>query len=175
MKVLVAYGSHLGSTARMAERIAAVLGDAGLDVIVKPASGGTRDDAASSDAFIIGGGTYGGRWHPDAVAFIRRQADLLGARPVWLFSSGPLGSAKVADAREPAEIRELGSLVKARAHAVFAGAYDRSTLDGSEFGRIERFVAKRFIPEGDWRDWPSIEAWARSIAVELKAAPIGAL
>ena len=47
--------------------------------------------------------------------------------------------------------------------------------DGSELGRIERFVAKRFIPEGDWRDWPSIEAWARSIALDLKSTQIGAL
>jgi menaquinone-dependent protoporphyrinogen oxidase len=133
------------------------------------------DGAATFDAFVIGGGTYGGRWHPDAVAFIRRHADQLVSKPVWLFSSGPLGSTPAADAREPVEMGELAPLVKARAHAVFAGAYDRDMVEGSELGRLERFVAKRFIPEGDWRDWPSIEAWARSIALELKPTAIGAL
>jgi menaquinone-dependent protoporphyrinogen oxidase len=176
VKVLVTYGSHLGSTAAMAERIAAVLGDSGLDVTVLPAaSAGMEDGAAAFDAFVIGGGTYAGRWHPDTVAFIRRHAELLVSKPVWLFSSGPLGSTPAAEAREPVEMSELAPLVKARAHAVFAGAYERDTIDGSELGRLERFVAKRFIPEGDWRDWPSIEAWARSIAVELRPTTIGAL
>ena len=176
MKVLVTYGSHLGSTAAIAERIGAVIGDAGLDVSVQPAAmADASDGAASYDAFVIGGGTYGGRWHPDAVGFIRGHAQELGSKPVWLFSSGPLGSTPVSEAREPLEIAELAPLVRARAHAVFAGAFERGTVDAGELGRVERFVAKRFIPEGDWRDWPSIEAWARSIAVDLKATPIGAI
>ena len=176
MKVLVTYGSHLGSTARIAERIASVLGEAGLGVTVLPAADADADDGTGAfDAFVIGGGTYAGHWHPDAVAFVRHHAEILGSHPVWLFSSGPLGSAPVSEAREPAELAELIPAVRPRAHAVFAGAYDRAALDGSELGRIERFVARRFIPEGDWRDWPSIEAWARSIALDLKPTAIGAL
>jgi menaquinone-dependent protoporphyrinogen oxidase len=170
VKVLVTYGSHLGSTGVIAERIGAVLADSGFGVTVLPASSAGLDDGTSEfDAFVVGGGTYAGRWHPDAVAFIRRHADFLASKPIWLFSSGPLGSQPIADAREPGEMRELVSLVKARAHAVFAGAHERDMVDGSELGRLERFVAKRFIPEGDWRDWPSIEAWAREIARELTA------
>lgn len=187
MKVLVAYGSHLGSTAAIAERIGTVLDQAGLEVTVRPAptgddpregassSGDRGDGPAAFDAFVVGGGTYAGRWHPDAAAFLRRHAEVVATKPTWLFSSGPLGSTPVSEAREPAEIGELATLVKARAHAIFAGAYDRDTIEGSELGRIERFVAKRFIPEGDWRDWPSIEGWARSIAVELRPTAIGAL
>ena len=173
MKVLVTYGSHLGSTGVIAERIGAVLAERGLDVTVLPASSARSEDGdLRFDAFVVGGGTYAGRWHPDAVALVRRHADFLASKPTWLFSSGPLGSQPVADAREPGEMRELASLVNARAHPVFAGAHERNTVDGSELGRLERFVAKRFIPEGDWRDWPAIEAWAGSIARELQPAPI---
>ena len=176
MKVLVTYGSHLGSTATMAERIATVLGEAGLDVRVLPAAtAGVEDGAATFDAFVIGGGTYGGRWHPDAVAFIRQHAEVLVSKPVWLFSSGPVGSTPAAEAHEPAEITELAPLVGARDHAVFAGAFDRGTVDGSELGRLERFVARRFMPEGDWREWPKIDGWARGIALELQPSAIGAL
>jgi menaquinone-dependent protoporphyrinogen oxidase len=176
VKVLVTYGSHLGSTAAMAERIGAVLDEAGLDVSVQPAALEDGPDGPGAyDAFVIGGGTYGGRWHPDAVAFIRGHAAQLVSKPIWLFSSGPLGTTPVSEAREPSEIAELAPLVRARGHAVFAGAFERGTVDGGELGRVERFIAKRFIPEGDWRDWPSIEAWARSIAVDLQAASIGAL
>jgi menaquinone-dependent protoporphyrinogen oxidase len=175
VKVLVTYGSHLGSTGVIAERIGAVLAESGFGVTVLPASSaGVEDEILGFDAFVVGGGTYAGRWHPDAVALVRRHADFLASKPIWLFSSGPLGSQPVADAREPAEMPELVSLVKPRAHVVFAGAHERDTVDGSELGRMERFIAKRFIPEGDWRDWPAIEAWAGSIARELQPAPIAA-
>ncbi len=173
MKILVAYGSHLGSTAAIAERIGSDLTSAGLDVIVQPAVDSTAVEAY--DAFVIGGGTYGGRWHPDAVAFIRHNAEVLVSKPVWLFSSGPLGSVDADQAREPVEMAELAPLVGARGHIIFAGAHDRSTVEGSELGRLERFIAKRFIPEGDWRDWPTIDGWARSISAELQPTMIGAL
>jgi menaquinone-dependent protoporphyrinogen oxidase len=173
VKVLVAVGSRLGSTAAIAERIGGVLRDSGVEVSVQPAAvAGPVDDY---DAFVIGGGTYGGRWHADAVAFIRRHAELLVERPVWLFSSGPLGATSAAKAREPVEIAELAPLVKARGHAVFAGAHDRKLVDGSDLSRLEKFIAKRFITEGDWRDWSSIEAWARAIAREVRPIAITAL
>jgi menaquinone-dependent protoporphyrinogen oxidase len=32
-------------------------------------------------------------------------------------------------------------------------------------------VVRKFLPDGDWRDWPTIEAWAAGIARELLTAP----
>ena len=174
MQVLVVHASHLGSTAEIAERIGGVLEESGLDVIVQPASAAAPIDAF--DAFVIGGGTYGGHWHSDAVAFVRRHAERLATRPVWLFSSGPLGKdGHAAGAREPLELAELAPLVKARGQAIFAGAHDRSLVEGSDLSRLEKFIARKFVPQGDWRDWPAIEAWARAIARALASAPIGAL
>jgi len=51
---------------------------------------------------------------------------------------------------------------------VFAGAWDRSRLNRSKLGMAERIVAKR-LPEGDWRDWSAIDAWAVGIARALRA------
>jgi menaquinone-dependent protoporphyrinogen oxidase len=174
VNVLVAYGSHLGSTAAIAERVGAILRDAGLTVSVQPAGGaGPVEDYG---ACIVAGGTYAGHWHPDAVAFVRRHAERLATCPTWFFSSGPLGATGgAADPHDPVEMAELASLVHARSHAIFAGAHDRSAVESSELGRIEKFVAKRFIPDGDWRDWNAIEAWARAIAHELAPASINAL
>jgi menaquinone-dependent protoporphyrinogen oxidase len=53
---------------------------------------------------------------------------------------------------------------------VFFGAWDRSRLDRSKLGFAERIIAKR-LPEGDWRDWPAIDAWAAGIARRLPASP----
>lgn len=177
MRVLVVHGSHLGSTAEIAERIGSVLETAGFQVIVRPAGQEAGSSTAEAfDAFVIGGGIYGGRWHPDAVAFIRRHAATLLAKPTWLFSSGPLGvNGRTAEPREPVELSELAPLIHARGHAVFAGAHDRSLVEGSELTRLEKFIARRFVPEGDWRDWSTIEAWARSIASQLVPTPVSAL
>jgi hypothetical protein len=56
---------------------------------------------------------------------------------------------------------------------IFAGAHDRSEIDDSELTRFEKFIAKRFVPEGDWRDWAVIEAWAQEIARDLQTRPVG--
>ena len=174
MHVLVPFGSHLGSTEEIAGRIAAVIGAAGAEVTLRAAA--LPDPVDAFDAVIVGGGTYAGRWHADAVAFVRNHVDALATKPVWLFSSGPLGATGgSSEPHPPTEIVDLMRLVHARGHAIFAGAHARERVDESDLGRMEKFVAKRFIPEGDWRDWPTIEAWAYAIARELVPGRIGAL
>ncbi len=52
----------------------------------------------------------------------------------------------------------------AREHRVFAGRLDRHRL-----GFAERAVTLALrAPEGDFRDWAAIEAWAAEIAETLK-------
>jgi len=99
---------------------------------------------------------------------------------VWLFSSGPLGTevldAKGRDQKEAAilkEIAELRAAVGARDHRVFFGVYER---DRKPIGLAERFVshmpaARESRPEGDFREWPEIDAWAAGIARDLQGVP----
>jgi menaquinone-dependent protoporphyrinogen oxidase len=121
-------------------------------------------------------------WEKAAVAFVRRNRAVLAAKPVWLFSSGPLGSEAVdAQGRDqrlaaiPKEAAEMLEAVDAREHRVFFGAYER---DRKPIGIAERLVsimpaAREAMPEGDFRDWPEIEAWAAGIAADLTQAPAG--
>jgi menaquinone-dependent protoporphyrinogen oxidase len=175
VNILVAYGSHLGSTAAIAEDIGDTLRRrTGGQVTVLPAP--TVGPIDAYDAVLVGGGIYAGRWHPDAVAFVRRHAAALTTRKVWFFSSGPLGeSPATAKPVAPVEMKELAELVGPRDHAIFAGSHDRSEVEGSELSRIEKFIAKRFVPQGDWRDWTAIEVWTNEIARELQPTSIGAL
>src|SRR5690348_4300082 len=154
MNVLVVYGSHLGSTAVIAEHVAAAIRhETGSDVLVQPAEFLAQVD--QHDAVIVGGGVYANRWHPAAEAFVRRHAGALRRGPVWFFSSGPVGDgATDGAAAPPAAMDELVSLAEARGHVSFAGSHDRSEVDDSDLSRLEKFVARRFVPEGDWRDWP---------------------
>ena len=178
MHVLVAYASRHGATQGIAERIARTLQAAGVAAEARPAA--SVKGLAGYDAFVIGSAAYMFHWEKDAVKLVRRNRAVLAGKPVWLFSSGPLGTealdAKGRDqkvAAVPKEVPELLGAVGARDHRVFFGAYEK---DRKPIGLAERFVsvmpaAREALPEGDFRDWPEIEAWAAGIARDLQQVP----
>lgn len=173
MNVLVSYASRMGSTREIAERIASKLREGGLEVTTEAAE--RTGDIAGYDAFVVGSGVYAGHWLEEATDFVWRNRTILAERPVWLFSSGPVGTSATTHApTDPKEIAEVVGAIDPRGIVVFAGALDRHLLDESGLGRAERFVAKRFVPEGDFRDWDKIEAWAGDIARALVPAPLPA-
>lgn len=168
MSVLVVTASRLGSTSLIGEWIAARLRTRGIDAVARDAASVT--DVAPYSAVILGSGVYAGHWLPDATAFADRYRAALLVRPVWLFSSGPVGD--MATRHETEELAEVGRLrarLRVHGHRTFAGALDRSTLRGADLGRIERFVAERFVPEGDYRDRAAVEDWADEIAAAVPA------
>ena len=176
MKVLVAYATRHGATAGIAKRIAAALTAAGLSAEARPVE--DVKEIGSFDAVVLGGAAYMLHWLKPAVTFSRRYRKELAARPVWLFSSGPLGTdlvgkdgKNVLEASRPREFDELAKLLHPRGEQVFFGAYDQ---DAPPVGLGERFVnhlpaARAAMPGGDFRDWPAIDAWAAQIAAELGA------
>jgi len=100
--------------------------------------------------------------------------DLLAHRPVWLFSTGPLGidatDAKGVDlpaTAEPKEIPGFREAIHPRDHHVFFGALDPGRLTFAEKTLRKLPAARAMMPEGDFRDGTEIEVWARSIAQEL--------
>jgi len=116
-----------------------------------------------------------GHWLKDAKAFIRQHQESLVTLPVWLFSSGPLGEAKTdekaTDLREasaPQELPELLASVHPREHRVFFGALDPQRLTLPERALRKLPASRALFPEGDFRDWEDIEAWAAHIATELE-------
>ncbi len=169
MNVLVIYATRLGSTRGIAERIAARLKADGLAATAAPVQSVT--DLRAYDAFVIGSAVYAGHWLVPAGHFIEDNHAVLVAHPVWLFSSGPVGT--TATGRPPVPplgIAALGATISARGHRIFAGAFDRQALATADLGKVERFIAKRFVPEGDFRVWTEIDAWADEIARDLSLA-----
>jgi menaquinone-dependent protoporphyrinogen oxidase len=90
--------------------------------------------------------------------------DELRARPVWVFSSGPLGETPKPD-EEPPDGRAVAERVGAREHRVFAGSLDRSKLGLGERAIVGMVKA----PYGDFRSWPTIAAWGTGIARALRS------
>jgi menaquinone-dependent protoporphyrinogen oxidase len=158
--VLVAYASKHGSTAGIAEAIAERLREHGLDARARSVE--EIDDPGAARAVVLGSAVYAGSWRKEAVGFAHRHAGSLSQRPVWLFSSGPLGTRDDRD-EEPRQLAELTEVLHPIEHRVFPGS-----LDADALGFAERMVVKAVkAPEGDFRDWPAIRDWADEIASSL--------
>jgi menaquinone-dependent protoporphyrinogen oxidase len=178
VKVLVAYASKYGSTKGIAEFLGEKLRQRGMQVDVQEV--GAVRKVANYDAFVIGSAVYMFHWMKEAKQFLSKNSVLLSSRPVWLFSSGPVGTqskdAKGRDLLEvsgPKELDDLKALVSPREHRVFFGALDGARLTGTTgfFYRLARRsqAAREAMPEGDFRDWKGIETWASDIAQVLEA------
>ena len=110
---------------------------------------------------MIGSAVYVGRWLDTARELVEAIAGALAGRPVWLFSSGPLGPPDALKPEgDPVDAAALIAAVDAQDHRVFAGRLDRSLLG---FGETAVVLAVR-APEGDFRDWAEIDGFAADIA-----------
>jgi menaquinone-dependent protoporphyrinogen oxidase len=160
MRVLVTAGSKHGATAELADRIARDLSAAGHDVVSLPPEQVTDLDGV--DAVVLGSAVYVGRWTTSARELMSRLQDELTRRPVWLFSSGPVGDPPL-PVEEPTDGAEALAGLGAREHRVFPGRIDRTRL---AFG--ERTIVRALhVAEGDFRDLDEVTDWARSIAAQL--------
>ena len=159
-QILIATASRHGSTFDIADEIARVLSRRGFVVLDKAAD--ETDGVEPFDAVICGSAVYMGRWLPQATAFVTRNADELAQRPVWLFSSGPIGEPPQPEG-DPQGISQLMERLHARGHRNFPGRLDRDRLSLSE--RV--IVGMLRAPKGDFRDFPQVTAWATEIADAL--------
>jgi menaquinone-dependent protoporphyrinogen oxidase len=84
------------------------------------------------DAVIIGSAVYMGHWLDPAKELVNRFHEAFTGRPVWLFSSGPVGkpSSKLAQSmdQDPADLPGMLEATHARDHRRFAGKLDRKHL-----------------------------------------------
>jgi menaquinone-dependent protoporphyrinogen oxidase len=162
MTVLVAYSSKRGSTAEIAETLAATLRREGLGVCLEQAE--EVRSLEPYDAVVLGSAVYMKRWRGEAKHFLKKHRKALRQMPFWVFSSGPVGdpASENPDWIEPKlaeKVEEMGG----RGHVVFGG---RVPLQPR--GLMEKAMAEG-IPEQfrDRRDWDQIRAWATEIAQQI--------
>jgi menaquinone-dependent protoporphyrinogen oxidase len=113
---------------------------------------------------VLGSAVYVGRWLDAARELVEGSAEALASRPVWLFSSGPLGPPDALKPEgDPVDAAAIVETTRAIDHRVFAGRLDRGLLSLGEKALV---VAVR-APQGDFRDWDAIDAFAAAIAGHL--------
>ena len=170
MKAIVVYASRYGSTGEIAEFIAEKLRQHGVEAEARNVD--TSPNPEEYDAVVIGSAVYMGHWMEEVTKFVRQNRTALANRPVWLFSSGPLELgpeiSSIDDPKlEPEEIPELRGLIHPRDHKVFFGALFPDRLGFMHRTLRKLPAARAILPEGDFRNWNDIEAWASGIAQAL--------
>jgi menaquinone-dependent protoporphyrinogen oxidase len=162
MHVLVTYASKRGGTAGLAAMLAEALQTEGFEVDRLEVGDVRTFDGV--DAVLLGSGLYANRWLRPARRFADRHQTELRARPVWLFSSGPLDDRAAREKVPPTkQVIRIGAAVGSRGHMTFGG---RLAPDATGFPA--KAMAKKH--SGDWRDRDHVARWAHEVAVALAAA-----
>jgi menaquinone-dependent protoporphyrinogen oxidase len=119
-------------------------------------------DISSCQAVVIGSAIYMGKWMSEAVDFVKKNKDILRQVPVAYFLacmtlSHPTEEkrAEVLSYMDP--IIKAVPEIKPVAIGTFAGAMDYNNLSWLN----KKILKSKGTPEGDFRDWNAIRAWAR--------------
>jgi menaquinone-dependent protoporphyrinogen oxidase len=159
-KALITYASKYGSTGGIADAIGKEL--CGKDVATDVALIRNASNIGSYQGVVIGSAIYMGKWMSEAVDFLKENKDILRKVPVAFFVvcmtlSEPTekNRAKVVSYMEPIlkampEIEPVGI-------GTFAGALDYNNVSWLS----RKMLKSKGTPEGDFRDWNAIRAWAR--------------
>jgi menaquinone-dependent protoporphyrinogen oxidase len=121
------------------------------------------DGLEAADAIVLGSPIYGGRWLGPARKVLSEHAEELAARPLWLISVWdrstirPSPSSPSPGAGGAATANGRGSTASAAAGSTAMFSTGASALTVRAVG----------APDGDFRDWDEIRAWARAITDAL--------
>ena len=140
----------------MAEAIGQVLCEAGAAVDVRLAKEVT--DLSPYRAVVVGSGIRVGKWLPEAVQFVERYQEALSRVPVAYFLVCLTLKEDTEENRRTvaAYLDPVRDLVQPVDVGLFAGVMDYAKLPF-----ILRLMMKMMkAPEGDFRNWEAIRAWA---------------
>jgi menaquinone-dependent protoporphyrinogen oxidase len=163
-KVLVAYATMAGSTAGVAKQIGDTLIDKNLTVDVLDVDQVT--DLSEYETVILGSGIRGGTFFTKANAFIEKYKSVLGKKNFHVFLVCLTMREDTTANRATADgyLNPIRSQVKPRSEGLFAGAYDSSKVNF-----MEKMIMRAIhAPEGDFRKWDEISAWAERIATTIR-------
>lgn len=164
--ILVTYATRTGSTAGVAQRIAEALRRQGETVSLRQFS--DVNTLEPYKAVVVGSAIRAGKWLPEATEFVEAHRQELSRRPTAYFEvcmtlreDTPRNRAIVKSYFE-AMLNKFPE-IKPVDFGMFAGKVDFSKLP---FGIRTMFRIFR-SPQGDWRDWKAIDAWAHDLQPRL--------
>lgn len=163
-KVLVVYGTGTGCTAEIAERVGQKLVSMGYDAQVAAAK--DAPTIAAHDAVFVGSGIRAGNWHQPVKDWVKANAEALANTPVAFFT------ACLTMANDPSKVAEVRAytdplVAETGVQPVAVGAF-AGMNEPKRFSFVERTIMKLMkAPEGDFRDWDTIDAWTAETVAAL--------
>ena len=164
-RVLVVYASKAGSTAEVAGAIGKRLADTGLAVDVRRARNVRSVDGYA--AVIVGSAIRAGQWLSEASGFVKTHREALAARKTAYFTLCMTLQQDTPEHREKvaAYLKPVREILEPDRIEFFAGKMDYRKL-----ALAPRLIVKRMkVPEGDFRNWDAIGAWADALCNEMVA------
>ncbi len=158
-KILVAYATRSGSTAGVAAAVAKALSGTGLEVDLCAID--EVRDISIYGAAVIGAPIHVGRWVSEARYFLDANAAELRYIPVACFATCMSIVRKAGPDGKPPQVwlRAVKRVVEPVDSAVFSGAFDRSK-EAWHWRVLTKLVG---VPQGDFRDYDKINAWAARV------------
>jgi menaquinone-dependent protoporphyrinogen oxidase len=159
-RILIAYASKAGSTAEIAMKMGEALTKGGRAVDVLPVAKVTGLEAYS--AVILGSAIRIGKVLPEAMKFLQANQAALAHKTFSTFIVCMTLQEDTEDNRQTvnAYLDPVRALVKPASEGMFAGV-----MDGGKLPLFERLMMKAMkAPQGDFRKWDSILAWAGAAA-----------
>ena len=171
-KFLVAYASYCGTTGGVAEAIGKVLCDRGAVVDVRLVR--NVGDLSSYQAAVIGSAVRSASWWPEAISFVKGNEKILSRIPVAYFLTCLALLKESEESRRMARsymepVLKAAPDVKPMDMGLFSGALDYSKLNLMYRTVMKSKMGKKGVPEGDFRDWTAIRAWAEGLSTPLLA------
>ena len=162
-KILIAYATRAGSTAKVADAIARRLCDAGLRAEVRPVA--EVEPLDDYDGAVLGSAIRFAAWLPGMIGCLDANRRRLAEMPVAVFTMHMLAlgddpAAMAERAKYTAKARDLVTPVE---EVFFEGMIDLARL--SFLDRLAVRLVKS--PIGDRRNWQRIETWATGLATRL--------
>jgi menaquinone-dependent protoporphyrinogen oxidase len=163
-KILVAYASKCGSTGQVAKAIGQTLAGIGAAVDVRQIK--NVSDISAYRAVVLGSAIRQAKWLPEAVQFVETHRPALGRMPTAFFTVCMTLSQDTEENRRKAAafLEPVRQILKPVEEGFFAGK-----MDYGQLGFVERLMVERVIhvPQGDFRNWTAIQAWAQALPARL--------
>jgi menaquinone-dependent protoporphyrinogen oxidase len=179
MKALVIYGTRYGTATEIAEEIARVIKEEGIEVDLLDARGIKDCDVSPYDLVVVGSGIKIGKWTNKSIKFLKDNRSSLANKKVALFVT--CGAANEENSRTEGQKKYLDEVAaknminKPLSTGLFGSVYDPEANHGLMFKIVNRSVRKNLEKQGidpskrrDYRDWDGIRTWARGLVYKLK-------
>jgi menaquinone-dependent protoporphyrinogen oxidase len=161
-KILVAYASKCGSTAEVADAIGKTLQQRGFSVDVRLTKNVT--DVSAYQGVIVGSAIRMGSWLSDAKKFVQTHQQALKNIPTAYFSVCMALQEDTPDKRKTA--LAYADPIRALVEPVVVGAF-AGKMAYTKLSFIDRLIITKMVktPEGDFRNWETIQRWTEGITL----------